>query len=167
VNLDQERYQILQDAGRVSEIKETLLIPIRQDGQIVATLSLDNFETVNAFTPQQIAKAEELGVVFGIGVKLQDYQERLVKKQQNENIQANIAREPEQTSAILEILLCPRDIDVLNCLVEGLTNKQIARKLDIAVTSVNKYATTLFQKIGVHSRAQAVRWAEKHKHNWQ
>jgi DNA-binding CsgD family transcriptional regulator len=153
-NLDLDRCQILQNAGRVPEIKETLLIPIRQQSQTVATLSLDNFDNVKAFTPQEVAMGEHLGVVLGLALKLQVYQQRFP--------QSEIPRQHHQSSVISDVPLCPRDKDILMYLIEGLSNKKIAAKLDIADNTVRNYLQSLYRKIKVHSRTQAVKWANGH-----
>ena len=53
-------------------------------------------------------------------------------------------------------LLTPREIEILGALGEGLSNKAIARKLDISQHTVKFHVESLFRKLGVRSRAQAV-----------
>jgi DNA-binding CsgD family transcriptional regulator len=55
-----------------------------------------------------------------------------------------------------ELLLTPREIEVLGALAEGLSNKGIARKFDISEHTVKFHIESLFRKLGVRSRAQAV-----------
>jgi DNA-binding NarL/FixJ family response regulator len=55
-----------------------------------------------------------------------------------------------------ELLLTPREIEVLEALAEGLSNKAIARKLDISQHTVKFHIESLFRKLGVRSRSQAV-----------
>jgi DNA-binding NarL/FixJ family response regulator len=52
--------------------------------------------------------------------------------------------------------LSEREYDVLRLVAEGLTNKAIARRLIVSENTVKGYATSLFNKLGVDSRAQAV-----------
>jgi DNA-binding NarL/FixJ family response regulator len=52
--------------------------------------------------------------------------------------------------------LTPREWDVLQLMVRGLDNRQIAADLDIAYTTVRSYARSLIQKLGARSRLQAV-----------
>lgn len=63
-------------------------------------------------------------------------------------------------SAVLESklhsLLTPREIEMLGALAEGLSNKAIARKIDISQHTVKFHLESLFRKLGVRSRAQAV-----------
>jgi DNA-binding NarL/FixJ family response regulator len=53
-------------------------------------------------------------------------------------------------------LLSPREIDVLRAVSEGLTNKEIARRLDISQHTVKFHLESLMRKLAVSSRAEAV-----------
>jgi DNA-binding NarL/FixJ family response regulator len=53
-------------------------------------------------------------------------------------------------------LLTPRELDVLSAVSEGLTNKEIARRLDISQHTVKFHLESLMRKLGVSSRAEAV-----------
>ncbi|MFM7676924.1 MAG: LuxR family transcriptional regulator [Synechococcus sp.] len=52
--------------------------------------------------------------------------------------------------------LTPRERDVLHGLADGLTNQQIANQLGIGSGTVRIYVQTLFQKLEVTNRTQAV-----------
>ena len=52
--------------------------------------------------------------------------------------------------------LSPRQNEILESIVRGLTNKDIAKKLGISAPMVNEHLTTLFAKIGAANRAEAV-----------
>jgi predicted ATPase/DNA-binding CsgD family transcriptional regulator len=53
-------------------------------------------------------------------------------------------------------ILSKREEEVLRLVAEGLTNKEIARRLIVTENTVKTYVTSLFNKLGVDSRAQAV-----------
>ncbi|WP_028936607.1 response regulator [Pseudonocardia spinosispora] len=55
--------------------------------------------------------------------------------------------------------LTPREIEVLGLIAEGLTNRQIARRLVISETTVKTHINHLFTKAGLRGRADAVRYA--------
>jgi RNA polymerase sigma factor (sigma-70 family) len=57
--------------------------------------------------------------------------------------------------------LRPRERDVLLALCEGLPNKQIARRLGISEKTVKSHLTSIFQRVGVEDRTQAVLWAQR------
>jgi DNA-binding NarL/FixJ family response regulator len=55
-----------------------------------------------------------------------------------------------------QLLLTPREVEILGALSEGLSNKATARKLEISQHTVKFHVESLFRKLGVRSRAQAV-----------
>lgn len=59
--------------------------------------------------------------------------------------------------------LTGREREVLLLVVEGLANKQIARRLGISEKTVKGHLTNLFQRIGVTDRTQAALWAERNR----
>ena len=52
--------------------------------------------------------------------------------------------------------LTAREQDVLECMGDGLSAKLIARRLGVAVKTVENHKIHIFGKLGVHSQAQAV-----------
>jgi two-component system, NarL family, nitrate/nitrite response regulator NarL len=55
--------------------------------------------------------------------------------------------------------LSPREKTILRCLIEGDTNKCIARKIDIAEATVKVHVKAILRKIRVQNRTQAAIWA--------
>jgi len=66
---------------------------------------------------------------------------------------AHVEREPISTDALG---LTPRQVDVLRMLVDGGSNKRIARALDLAPSTVKTHLEAIFQRLQVNSRTQAV-----------
>jgi DNA-binding NarL/FixJ family response regulator len=58
--------------------------------------------------------------------------------------------------------LTERELDVLGLVRAGLSNKLIARRLEISEKTVKAHLTSVFQRIGVSDRTQAALWAERH-----
>jgi DNA-binding NarL/FixJ family response regulator len=54
--------------------------------------------------------------------------------------------------------LSPREKSILRCLIEGDSNKSIARKIDIAEATVKVHVKAILRKIRVHNRTQAAIW---------
>jgi DNA-binding NarL/FixJ family response regulator len=63
----------------------------------------------------------------------------------------------------LRTLLTPREIEVLSALGEGLSNKLIARRLNISLHTVKFHVESLFKKLGVRTRTEAVTRASEHR----
>jgi DNA-binding NarL/FixJ family response regulator len=57
--------------------------------------------------------------------------------------------------------LSPRERDTLELIGDGLTNRQIAERLDIAEKTVKNYASTLYAKLGMTQRTQAAAYAAR------
>lgn len=55
--------------------------------------------------------------------------------------------------------LSSREQDILQCLVEGASNKAIARRLDITEATVKVHIKAILRKIRVSNRTQAAVWA--------
>jgi len=55
--------------------------------------------------------------------------------------------------------LTEREMDVLRPLAQGWDNQRIAQALNITEGTVKNHVTNLYDKIGVHTRAEAVAWA--------
>ncbi len=58
--------------------------------------------------------------------------------------------------------LSPREKSILRCLIEGDSNKCIARKIDIAEATVKVHVKAILRKIRVHNRTQAAIWGVNH-----
>jgi LuxR family maltose regulon positive regulatory protein len=52
--------------------------------------------------------------------------------------------------------LSDREIEVIQCIAEGLSNREIAQKLTISLTTVKSHTRNIYGKLGVNSRTQAV-----------
>lgn len=50
----------------------------------------------------------------------------------------------------------PREKDIISLLVEGLKNEDIAKILYISISTVKVNLTSIFEKLGVDNRTQAV-----------
>jgi len=62
-------------------------------------------------------------------------------------------------------LLTPRELEVLAALAEGMTNKAIARRLDISLHTVKFHVESLFRKLGARTRTEAVAKAAERRRN--
>jgi DNA-binding NarL/FixJ family response regulator len=59
--------------------------------------------------------------------------------------------------------LTPREAEVLALIADGLSNAQICARLVVSPATVKTHVNRIFAKIGARDRAQAVRYAYRHK----
>ena len=55
--------------------------------------------------------------------------------------------------------LTTRERQVLEAICRGLSTAEIATKLGVAGNTVRNYFSSLYKKLGVHSRAEVIVWA--------
>lgn len=68
----------------------------------------------------------------------------------------NIAASPQQDLSEHSYNLTDREQDILNLLAQGLSNADISHQLYLSEGTVRNYTSTLFAKLGVSDRTQAV-----------
>lgn len=61
-----------------------------------------------------------------------------------------------------DVNLTPREIDVLGLIVAGRSNDDLADELFLSINTVKSVIRSVYRKIGVTSRAQAVAWGVEH-----
>jgi DNA-binding NarL/FixJ family response regulator len=80
--------------------------------------------------------------------------------------------DPRAASAVISALrtdtnsptqedLSTRELEVLDLVAKGLLNKQIAKELSIAESTVKAHLTQIYGRIGVSDRLQATLWAQR------
>lgn len=67
--------------------------------------------------------------------------------------------QPRESQAEAQSALTPREEQILSLLAEGQTNEQIASALVISINTVERHRENLMRKLGLHSRADLVRYA--------
>ena len=72
-------------------------------------------------------------------------------------VQWQFGREPE----IEDAQLTPRERELLVLVAKGWDNARIAQELSLAEQTVRNYTSTLYEKLQVHSRAEAIVWARE------
>ncbi len=60
------------------------------------------------------------------------------------------------------VSLTAKQTEVLECVSQGMSNRQIARQLSISEKTVKSHLTTVYGLLGVTDRVQAAVWAQRH-----
>lgn len=58
--------------------------------------------------------------------------------------------------------LSPRETETLRLIAQGFSNKEIARRIDVSVKSVETYKARAAEKLGLRTRAEIIRYAASH-----
>jgi LuxR family maltose regulon positive regulatory protein len=72
-----------------------------------------------------------------------------------EAFRAELEHAPAQPALLVEPLT-ERELEVLQLIVDGLSNREIAAELYLAIGTVKKHITNIYGKLGVQRRAQAI-----------
>jgi DNA-binding CsgD family transcriptional regulator len=118
----------------------------QQGERVVLTLSDDGTASLEEeVLPAACSQVERLGGVIETGVGPHGGLELV----------ARFAIEPP-------VRLTPREMDVVQLLAEGLSNKQIAQRLTISPRTVNFHLDNVYSKLHVTSRTEAAVYALRH-----
>lgn len=63
--------------------------------------------------------------------------------------------------ALIDPQLSPRENEILELLIEGFSNKEIAEKLVVSLSTVHTHRTNLMQKLGLSNRHELIQYARK------
>lgn len=66
-------------------------------------------------------------------------------------------------SALASVHLTEREREVIELLAGGMSNKEIARRLDIAVYTVKSHVRNIMDKLALHTRLQIAAYAHEHE----
>ena len=70
--------------------------------------------------------------------------------------------DPRGPSMTAEVVISPRETEVLRLVAQGLANKQVARALGITERTVKAHLSRVYREIGVLDRTSAALWARDH-----
>ena len=69
---------------------------------------------------------------------------------------------PETPASSDTIALTDREKEVVKLLCEGLKGKDIAERMNVSLRAVNSHKTNIFNKLGISSSVELVRYAVEH-----
>ncbi len=77
-------------------------------------------------------------------------------------VRGNAAPEPARRPAAPFAELTPRELEILECIADGFSNKMIARALQISDGTVKLHVKAILRKLGMRSRVEAAVSAVEH-----
>ena len=98
------------------------------------------------------------GVGIWLGVKLNKTKETIVVREVPVPASGPFAL---NTAKIEELAITARELEVLQLIAEGLSNREIAEKLFVSENTVKTHSRRIFDKLGARRRTQAVQLAKE------
>jgi two-component system nitrate/nitrite response regulator NarL len=87
----------------------------------------------------------------------------VVSPQMTAKLIQGVREEPRAAARVAERdRFSPRERDILACLAKGGSNKEIARELDLAESTVKIHVQNIFKKLHMISRVQVALYAAEH-----
>jgi len=133
---------------------------------LVLTASLDRAEharAVEAGAAGVLHKSADVDVILDATRRMGEGETLLSQDELLELLRlAGQNREEELEARVSIEQITPREQEVLNSLAEGLSNKEIAAKLHMSVDTERTHMMNILNKLGVHSRIQALLFAARH-----
>ena len=133
---------------------------------LVLTASLDragHARAVEAGAASVLHKSADVDVILDTTRRMGEGETLLSQNELLELLRlAGQNREEELEARVSIGQITPREQEVLNSLAEGLSNKEIAAKLHMSVDTERTHMMNILNKLGVHSRIQALLFAARH-----
>lgn len=118
--------------------------------------------------PGLTARALDLGAVASISVglsgpELVDAIENFAAGHLQDGSQADIDNQADRRRQLgRDVDLTPREQDVIALIVAGRSNEDLAAELFLSINTIKTLIRSVYRKIGVASRSQAVAWGVEH-----
>src|SRR5215212_430784 len=149
----------------------TVLIPELRDvnpafAALVLTASLDRAEyarAIEAGAASVLHKSADVDDILDATRRLGEGEALISQEELIELLRLAGQNREEELEARASIeQITPREQEVLSLLAEGLSNKEIAAKLHMSVDTERTHMMNILNKLGVHSRVQALLFAARH-----
>jgi two-component system, NarL family, response regulator LiaR len=88
-----------------------------------------------------------------LGLKLTKHTETVVVREVMVEAPATFVRDE---SKLQSLGITPRELEILQLIAEGLSNKEIAERVFVSENTVKTHSSRVFDKLGVRRRTQAV-----------
>lgn len=150
-----------------------LVMPV-MDGLEATRTILKNFPQIKILALTSFSEeisVEEALKSGAMGYMLKDASiDELARAIRNANI-GKPTISPEAAEALVSLVkanspgkkLTPREKEVIELLVAGLTNPQIARKMNVEASTIKSHVSHILEKLDVKTRSEAVSYALSHK----
>lgn len=139
------------------EIPETrvLMLTVSEDAQ-------DLLEALRAGAAGYLLKNIEMDALLD-AIRRAAQGDSVVSPQMTAKLIQGVREQPRGAPAVVDReKFSPRERDILACLAQGDSNKEIARALDLAESTVKIHVQNIFKKLNMSSRVQVALYAVEH-----
>jgi DNA-binding NarL/FixJ family response regulator len=153
-------------------IKSMIMVPLLYRGRLMGFLHLDDCYEMRVWTPAQINLLTRIANQLAIAIsqakiyQILDTQSRSIDKLTDLCTQLNSVvnstrrlSEKQESQERVRVKLSAREIEVLQKVAEGLSNREIADALHITEGTTEVHVSRLRKKLNLGSRAALVRYA--------
>ncbi|HEV8216119.1 MAG TPA: response regulator transcription factor [Gemmatimonadaceae bacterium] len=145
----------------------TALVEQMPDTRIVAMdltpLSEETLELVNAGVSGIVMKDSSFDE-FVANLRAVAGGAKVVPPGMSESLVAQIAQEArgrEAQDVLEDVRMTPRELEVIELIGEGLSNREIAQRLDIAAHTVKSHVRNVMEKLALHTRLQIAAYSRR------
>ncbi len=131
-----------------------LMLTVSEDGE-------DLVETLRAGASGYLLKNIETEALVD-AIRRANAGESVISPQMTAKLVQGVRGQTREIPAAEHDKLSPREREILGCLSRGDSNKEIARALSLAESTVKIHIQNIFKKLGLSSRVQAALYAVEH-----
>ncbi|NLO96870.1 MAG: AAA family ATPase [Peptococcaceae bacterium] len=131
-----------------SSVKSIACIPLQLRGILVGVLYLENSLMAGVFTEERLGLLKILADRMAYTKALQEF------------LEGNSLRTKKENPLPPFDLFTEKEIEVLKLVSAGLSNKEVAERLDVSVNTVKTHIKNIYEKLQVNRRVQAVEKAK-------
>lgn len=126
-------------------------------GLLIAVLKLIEYRWLVVEHSVEIYGALVAGVFAAVGLwlgrRLTRPAETVVVREVTVAASANFVRDQDKLASLG---ITPRELEILELIAEGLSNKEIAARVNVSENTVKTHSSRVFDKLGARRRTQAV-----------
>jgi len=152
------------------QVKKTILVYGLLGGVLIAALKLVEYRFLVLEHSLEIYGGIVALLFSGLGIwlglKLTRTRETVVVREVPVHVEVQVpvydAGPFERNEARLKQLgITPRELEILEAMAAGLSNREIAQRLFVSENTVKTHAARVFEKLSAHRRTQAVQLAKE------
>jgi DNA-binding NarL/FixJ family response regulator len=114
---------------------------------------------VSGFVMKEASFEEFVATIYAVAAG-----DKVLPPRMTESLFAQIAKEASSRKAqdvLDDVRMTPRELEVIELIGEGLSNKEIAQRLNIAAHTVKSHVRNVMEKLALHTRLQIAAYSRR------